>query len=135
MLRLCHHPERRTVNEGVATLACDVADNRLKATEVSRVESPSQPCRRGAHALHQERNAERVEALADEVVDRGWGRPRVVLAELPGDDGVPELGPRLVHAEVRELGARTWAERGRGRGRGRGRRCTAWLALGVVCGE
>lgn len=86
-------------------------------------------------------------------VDARGGRPRVVLAQLTGDDGVSELGTRLVDAEVLEERARGCAEGragcrgGRGRRRGGrrrrrgvrgncgGRRCSCGQALGVVYGS
>ena len=129
-----------TVNNSKPALPRNIAHNRLQPLQIRLVERPAHPPSAGrAHALHEERDPKRVEARAHEEVDGRRRRPRVVLAELPWDDGVPELGPGLVHAEVGELGARAGAERG-GRGRGGGGCCRggggagcAGLALGVVC--
>ena len=62
-----------TINEGVATLARDVAHDRLKALKVGGVEGTSHARRGRADTLHQEWNAEGVEALAHEVL-RGKAR-------------------------------------------------------------
>ena len=67
--------DMRTVNEGEATLARDVAHDRLQALEVGRVEGTSHTRRGWAYALHQEWNAEGVKSLAHKVL---WERNPLV---------------------------------------------------------
>ncbi len=121
---------RLTVDDGVRALIRDVAYGVLETTEVRLVEGARETARGGrADALHQERDAEGVKALADKVVDRRRLGPGVLLAELAGDDVVPELGAGLVDTEQLELGGRAWAERVARAGRRCGRRGAANLAL------
>ena len=57
------------VQNGVTTPASDIVDGRLEVTQIGRVEGTSQPSRGRAHTLHGKGNTERVEALAEEIVE------------------------------------------------------------------
>lgn len=67
------------VNDSIATLAGDVADNGFEALKVRRIESASEAVGRRADAFHEEGDTEGVEAQVHEVLAR-WYRQHTDLA-------------------------------------------------------
>jgi len=92
------------IDDCVCTLASDIADNGLEATQVSSVEASIETGGDRRHAFHQEWNTEGVESLADKVVDgrRCW--PGVVLVQLAWDGGRAKFSSRFADTEELELG-------------------------------
>ena len=114
----------------------------LETAQVCGIEGASKTSGRGADTLHEERDAEGVEALPHEelrlllvslddaarhsntYVNTGWRWPGVVSSEDTRDVLVAELGARLVYTEELELGAatRAYARAGGDSSRGAGSR-------------
>ena len=81
-----------TLNNCVTALAGDIFHRALQVGQIRRVKAARDARSRRRETLEEERHAERVQAILDEVVDAAGARPGVVGVLYSGDVLVTEFG-------------------------------------------